>query len=395
MRLTCLLAPVLAFSVLSAALPAAAEEQAGDQAAEQADQQAYAVLDIWLRVEQFNQRCHVLKYFEQRVVDQSISTAMDATPEGKAAEAAMSWPGFEPYQVAEADMVGAHRDAAKAAVAGQDCSAPQQDVQDARSYYLRGLLKLEIAAQDSDAKKADRPARRDASVALVDYIAALYGSENYAAVSQALVEELGKEGYDREQAWQSLDATLNDMLWDMRLSEKAYGFYPDPGKQGNYRAVKTDGSGTVFPASFKYRRQGVVTGADGEDIPANVAWGLTDKGEVALMIATDTADAAPADLKAQLLIQNKPESTWYADDWRADTVRVYFDRLDDADCPADVCFVLADKNARSLLYRQAGKDAYRYSYELVVAAADQFPLNSHVPAENRTKYYPPTLPGAD
>nr|WP_321442161.1 hypothetical protein [uncultured Hyphomonas sp.] len=367
----CLLAPS----------PAAAREEPLD---------SYGVLDTWLRAEQLEQRCHMLNYFEIREIDRGINNAKDLTKEGKAVSAAAGQSYFEIELEKMVNMVEQRRETARLAVADRPCDAGDADIRAVRGGYIRNYLKALIAAQQSQQRQMDRSGRKRAGDQLLTFVQSLYG-QNYEAVGQQLIAELQAEGYDANVAWEAMKNPINDGLWQMRLGEKGFAYQSDPEAHGYYRAVRTDGSGTAFPARLGHRFNPKIRDADWLAIEINEAEGVMDDGRLVILISKDASDWGPKTLGAQLLVQDEREWDWDRNDWRAGTLRFDATLLEDAECPADFCFVFPQEATEAIVARQALEKAYDYNYELVITAPNQFPLSDEMSTYGRDRYYPPSL----
>lgn len=351
----------------------------------------YDILDIWLRVEQLEQRCHILNYFEIQEIERGIVGATKQTPEGNATQAAIGWPNFDAELEKRMKMVDERRTDARLAVAERPCTDQDTDVVALRSSYVRRYLKALIASQQSRARQTDRAGRRRAGDQLFGFAQSLYGA-NYETVGQSLISELQSEGFDADVAWNVLKNPINDGLWQIRLGEKAHAYQSRQDQPGYYRAVKTDGSEEVFPAQLTHRSNPKIIDSAGYSIEINQAEGVTDDGRFVIMVSKDSSEAGSQSLQAQLLVQEvSARHGWIGVTWRESTLKFDADVETGAGCPVDFCFTFPVEASEAVRVRRADEDGF-YNYELVIAAPNAFPLETKMNEYGREAYYPPSLP---
>jgi len=352
--------------------------------------ESYAVLDTWLRAEQFNERCRVLNYFEVQRVKRGINASASVTPEGNDVKV-MAGTAFRDEVVAKRDdMVKAHRATAREAVANQDCSQGD-DVKVLRIFYIREYVKSLLASQSSPDLQKDTAGRKNAAQSLFSFSKGMYGAK-FAPLIQEVSAELQTEGFDADKAWDGLNDTVNDLQWQLRLGEKGYGFHPLPNGNATYEAVKLDGSGARFPAKLSERDDPSFMNSEGWPVSVNRVDGITDDGRMVTLVSMDTAEAGKQALQAQLFVQKDADvQAWSKPDWRSKSLSFMADVETGADCPADFCFTFPQEASDAVRERQGAGNAADYKFELVIAEPEQFPLPETKESNTRRRFHPMNL----
>lgn len=381
MRLIVSFLSVLAIGLVMPS-PASAREEPSD---------VYAVLDTWLRAEEFNERCRVLNYFEVQRVKRGISASASATPEGKDVKV-LAGTAFRDEAVAQRDnMVETHRAAAGEAVADRACGQSDADITALRIFYIREYVKSLLASQSSPDLQKDTAGRKYAAQNLFDFSKGMYGAK-FDPLIQEVSAELQAEGFDADTAWDGLDDSINDLQWQLRLGEKGYGFHPVPNGNGTYEAVKLDGSGTRFPAKLSERDDPSFMNSEGRPVSVNRADGVMDDGRLVTLVSMDSAESVVPALQAQLFVQKEADvRAWSQSDWRSKSLSFMADVETGPDCPADFCFIFPQEASDAVRERQDTGNAADYKFELVIAEPEQFPLPETKNSNTRRRFHPMNL----
>ena len=343
-----------------------------------------ASLDGWLHAEQLNLRCHMLHYFEVRVVEDSVFTAQNDAPEFNAVKFDSTMEVEE--RVARlVQMLADRRAQAASAVQEVPCDPRHPAIQAVRTAYAPHFMQM-LAGGGNAPERANAPAGlNQAYDNLIAFMGSLYGAameEQAARAVAVLSEQMGN--WTPSSVWSALEPHLKDVNWQSRLYEHGYSFKPERVNPPAFRPHKADGT-SALPMRFSHRNEQPVWLPDGSTTLYRAS-GRMDDGRLLVGLASHSQDNPAGDLRATLFMQDGQDLTaWGRDDWRTGATAFEAEQLPASACPLDYCFVFpTDASTRMAANLERGG---LVSYELYVGAPETYPLSLDRPSYNRKKAY--------
>ena len=347
------------------------------------------LLKTLLQAEQWNERCQGLNYFEVRLIEDQLRDVKQKAPETKRILFNNSIEMDD--RLAQLDTLMADlRAEAVSATADATCETPVEAALAFRMAYVPPFMKMALGASAWTELGKQPLGQRQAFENLIGFAKPLYGP-NWDAAVQIYSDELNAEqgSWAPHTMWATLQDPVQDINWQNRLHEKGFAFHPERNDWLEFRAVKRM-DGTSLPALFDRRFERTIPLGEGQTV-AYEAEGRMDDGRIIIMLAAHSNTISLGDLRATLFAQtvNNPDA-WDHVKWREAATAFEAELLDDSVCPADYCFVFPAEASATYEANRADPDARynSYAYELVISAAENYPLPLVTETYLRKKYRP-------
>jgi hypothetical protein len=341
-------------------------------------------LDGWLYAEQLNLRCHLLHYFEVRLVEDSVFTAQNNAPEFKQVKFDRSME-VEESVARLVQMLADRRAQAAAAMQEVPCDPRHPAIQAVRTAYAPHFMQM-LAGSGNAPERASAPAgQNQAYDNLIAFMQSLYGAameEQSARAVAVLGEQMGN--WTPSGMWSALAPHLMDVNWQNRLTDHGYTYRPERVIPPAFRPHSRDGDSSL-PMLLKHRQDQPVWLAEGSTTLYRAS-GRLDDGRLLIALASHSKDNPAGDLRATLFMQDGQDLTaWGRDDWRTGATAFEAEQLPTSACPLDYCFAFPASAAERMATDLATGGLV--SYELYIGAPETYPLSLDRPSYNRKKAY--------
>lgn len=367
-----MLRPVLFIAVLFGVEVASAQESPPNP---------YAEIDVVMRAQAINQRCHLLRYYETILVDDGATRAAKKTPEVVAALA-----GAGSAEAANT-MMDVRREKARADVAERSCSENHPELAIMRNSYIPSILRYILATSAADADDQVPSAMLKGRAFLYAHIERMLG-DAMPEVGAALTAEIQMAPMPGRQAWSGIQPIVLNAMWERTLLLNDHNFQPHPQKRMRFEFQPTEDNVAAVSGSFLKSRAEQIRDSDGNTILISRSIGVDSEDHLMLVVATHEEGAIP--LASEVLVQTEPGSMdrWFAEDWRLHTIRFQGISIPAESCPADHCFRFPKAASEAIRERLDSEAADTYFLEIAIASPEQIPVSNYSSATDRVTLNP-------